>query len=141
MDKHALVQELNADLSRELMAIAQYLTYAARVTGPYRPELSKFFLAEVAGETAHAEYLANKVVALGGEPATAAAPVPPARSNREMLERVLDAEREAVRQYTRRIAQAEEAGEKGLAIQLENILADETQHVEETERILRDWKV
>ena len=70
MDKETLIRRLNEDLAGELSAIIQYITYAARVTGPYRPQLSQFFLAEVADEQAHAQFLANKVVALGGEPAT-----------------------------------------------------------------------
>ena len=71
MDKTALIDNLNEDLAGELGAMVQYLTYAAKATGPYRPQLSQFFLTELADEQAHAQFLANKVVALGGEPATA----------------------------------------------------------------------
>ena len=35
--------------------------------------------------------------------------------------------------------QAEDYGDKGLAIQLEDFVRDESSQVEETERILRDW--
>ena len=48
MTKEDLIDRLNEDLSSELGAIIMYLTYAARATGPYRPQLSQFFLAEVA---------------------------------------------------------------------------------------------
>jgi bacterioferritin len=135
-----LIDGLNQDLAGELGAIIQYITYAARVTGPFRPELSAFFLGEVPDEQGHAQFLANKIVALGGDPTTEARPVPAARSNREMLEAVLAAERQAIKDYTARLKQAEEAGEIGLRVQLENQIVDETQHAEETERILRDWK-
>lgn len=141
IERKKLVALLNEDLSGELGAIIQYLTYAAKVTGPYRPELSKFFLAEVPEEQGHAQFLANKVVALGGEPTTVARPVPPARNNREMLEAVLEAERRARADYTQRAKQAEAFGDKGLQVQLENIVADESGHFEETERILREWPV
>jgi bacterioferritin len=67
--------------------------------------------------------------------------VAPADSNREMLEAVLEAEQRAVRDYTLRSMEAEEFGDKGLAVELENIVSDETRHAEETERILRDWPV
>ena len=50
MDKNKLIESLNGDLAAELGAIVQYITYAAGVTGPYRPQLSQFFLAEVADE-------------------------------------------------------------------------------------------
>jgi bacterioferritin len=139
MDKNQLIQLLNDDLAAEYSAIIQYITYAARATGPYRPQLSQFFLAEVADEQMHAQFLANKIVALGGVPTTQASPVADGPNNRAMLEEVLKAERQAVKRYTERARQAEELGEKGLVVQLEDMVRDESGHSEETERILRDW--
>jgi len=139
MNKADLIAHLNDDLAGELSAIIQYLTYAAKATGPYRPQLSQFFLAEVVDEQGHAQFLANKIVALGGEPTTVPRPVPPASSNREMLQAVLEAERKAVAEYTARAKEADALGDKGLAVQLEDMVRDESGHSEETERILRDW--
>ena len=139
MDKKKLVDRLNEDLAGELGAVIQYTTYAAKATGPFRPQLSAFFLEEVPDELGHAQFLANKIVALGGEPTTKARPVPAAASNREMLEAVLEAERRAIADYTERAEQAEEYGDKGLVVQLEDMVRDESGHAEETERILRDW--
>ena len=139
MDKQILIQHLNEDLAGELSAIIQYLTYAAKTTGPYRPQLAQFFLAEVADEQLHAQFLANKIAALGGEPTTVPRAVAPARTNREMLQAVLEAERGATKDYTQRAREAEELGDKGLAVQLEDMVRDESGHSEETERILRDW--
>lgn len=139
MDKETLIENLNADLSGELGAIIQYLTYAAKATGPFRPQLAQFFMAEAADEQLHALYLANKIVALGGEPTTQAQPVPAADNNRAMLEAILAAERKATKDYTERAAQADEFGDKGLAVQLEDMVRDESGHAEETERMLRDW--
>lgn len=139
MKKKALIDHLNEDLAGELGAVIQYLTYAAKVTGPFRPQLSAFFLAEVTDEQLHAQFLANKIVALGGEPTTEPRPVPVARTNREMLEAVLTAERTATDDYTERAEQADAYGDKGLAVQLEDMVRDESGHAEETERILRDW--
>jgi len=141
MDKKTLVAHLNDDLAGELGAIIQYLTYAAKATGPYRPQLSQFFLTEVADEQLHAQYLANKIVALGGEPTTRPREVPAASTNRAMLEAVLAAERQAAKDYIERAKEAEALGEKGLAVQLEDMVRDESGHSEETERILRDWPV
>ena len=50
MDKETLIKNLNKDLAGELGAIIQYITYAAKATGPYRPQLAAFFLEEVADE-------------------------------------------------------------------------------------------
>ena len=139
MNKETLIKNLNEDLSNELSAIIQYITYAAQVTGPYRPQLVEFFLKEVPDEQGHAEFLANKVVALGGVPTTVPAPVAPAETNKELLEAVLAAERKAIAGYKQRSQEAEEYGDKGLQVQLEDMVRDETGHAEETERILRDW--
>ena len=139
MDKETLIANLNEDLAGELQAIIQYITYAAKVTGPYRPQLADFFLAEVADEQMHAQFLAKKIIALGGEPTTTPRPVPEAASNKEMLKAVLAAERQAVEDYGARAEEAEAFGDKGLAVQLEDMVRDETDHAEETERILRDW--
>ncbi len=139
MEKQDLIDGLNDDLAGELGAIIQYITYAAKATGPYRPQLAQFFLAEVVDEQGHAQFLANKIVALGGEPTTKPRPVPGAASNREMLMAVLAAERQAVADYTKRAEEADEFGDKGLVVQLEDMVRDESSHAEETERILRDW--
>lgn len=139
MDKQTLIEHLNEDLAGELGAIIQYLTYAAKTSGPFRPQLSQFFMAEVADEQLHAQYLANKIVALGGEPTTTPRPVPPARNNREMLEAVLAAERQATSDYAQRAKEADQFGDTGLVVQLEDMVRDESGHSEETERILCDW--
>ena len=139
MDKQTLIDRLNEDLAGELSAVIQYITYAAKATGPYRPQLVQFYLAEVADEQLHAQFLANKIVALGGEPTTTPRPVPPAETNREMLEAVLAAEKQAVEDYSQRAEDAGAYGDKGLVVQLEDMVRDESGHSEETERILRDW--
>jgi bacterioferritin len=139
VDRQELIKNLNEDPAGELSAIAQYIRYAAKATEPYRPQLSQFFLSEVADEQAHAQFLANKIVALGGEPTTQARLVPSAATNREMVEAVLAAERHALADCTARAKQTEEFGDKGLAVQLEAMVRDESGHSDETERILRDW--
>lgn len=141
MDKQTLIDNLNQDLANEFSAIIQYTTYAAQATGPFRPQLTAFFLAEVVDEQMHAQFLANKIVALGGTPTTEAAPVPAASSNKEMLQAILAAERKARDGYTQRAQEAEAYGDKGLAVQLEDMVRDESEHSEETERILRDWPI
>lgn len=139
MERETLIEHLNEDLAGELSAIIQYITYAARTTGPYRPLLSKFFLDEVNDERGHAEFLANKIVSLGGVPSTTPRPVAEAGSNREMVKAVLEAEKRAVEDYSERAREAEAFGDKGLVVQLEDMIRDESEHFEETEAILRDW--
>ena len=139
MTKQELIDKLNEDLADELGAIIQYLVYSARATGPFRPQLSQFFQAEVADEQLHAQFLANKICSLGGTPTTTPRSVQLPDGNRAMLEAVLDAERRATAGYVQRAKDAENYGDKGLAVQIEDFIRDESSHVEETERILRDW--
>lgn len=141
MKTQKLIDKLNEDLANELAAIIQYITYAAQVTGPFRPQLVEFLLKEVPDEQGHAEFLSNKIVALGGIPTTVPAPVAPAETNKELLENALEAERKAVKGYKERAEQADEFGDLGLKVQLEDMVRDETGHAEEIERILRDWSV
>ena len=110
MDKQTLINHLNEDLAGELSAIIQYLTYAAKATGPYRPQLAQFFLAEVADEQLHAQFLANKIVALGGEPTTPPPPLGPAPTNRGKLQTILLAHAKATHDHTPTTQKAEEKG-------------------------------
>ncbi|MCA9273974.1 MAG: ferritin-like domain-containing protein [Phycisphaerales bacterium] len=137
--KDQLIAALNEDLALEFTAVLQYLTYAAKVSGPSRPELKAFFEAEIPDETGHAQFLAAKIVALGGEPTTTPKPVKKADSPKDMLQAILDAETDAHDRYAKRAAQAESLGMKGLQVQLEDMARDESEHRDETARILRRW--
>lgn len=139
MNKEQLIDALNEDLAGELQAVIQYLTYSAKVTGPLRLQLAQFFQGEINDELMHAQFLADKIVALGGAPVTEPRPVPEAGTNREMVEAVLAAERQAIQDYAERAQQAAEYGDVGLQVRLEDIVADETTHAEESERLLREW--
>jgi bacterioferritin len=139
MTRQDLVKKLNEDLAGEYQAIIMYVTYAATVTGPYRPTLKAFFQSEIAGELGHAQFLAEKITSLGGAPTTTPRPVPPAGDAKQMLVNVLEAEKQAIADYKQRAEEAAAAGDKGLATHLETIVEDETGHYEETEKILRGW--
>lgn len=139
MTKEELIEALNRDLAGELQAVIQYVTYAAAVTGPQRPVLKEFFAGEIPDELGHAQFLADKIASLGGTPTTEARAVPPATDARSMLEKVLEAERQAIADYKERAEQAAAFGDRALATHLETIVEDETAHFEETEKILRGW--
>jgi bacterioferritin len=139
LHRQALIEGLNHDLAGEYQAVLMYTHYSARLTGPYRRELRALFQAEIADEQGHAQFLADKVAALGGDPASVPRPVPEADQPRQMLEQALAAERQAIAEYGERIRQAEAFGDVGLKVGLENQVADETRHKEEIERILAGW--
>ena len=50
------------------------------------------------------------------------------------------AERNAIRRYKRRAAQADALDEVALGVQIGDLIVDETRHAEEMERTLTDWK-
>lgn len=140
MDKQTLIAALNDDLAGELQAIIQYMTYSAKVTGPWRPQLVAFMQTEVQDELLHAQFLADKIAALEGEPTTIPKPVPRADTAHAMLEAILTAETAAGKSYTERAKQADAFGDKGLAVQLEDMIREETGHAEETAKLLKNWE-
>ena len=138
--KQQLIDGLNQDLAAEYQAVISYLLYSRLVNGPLRPELSGFLESEIEDELGHAKFLAHKIVALGGTPTTVPAEVTLSSDNREMLQISLQSEKDTIERYTQRVKQAESAGELGLKVELEQLVADETKHKEDLERILFGWK-
>lgn len=134
-----LIKGLNEDLAGEYNAIISYLQYSAKVNGPYRPQLVTFLQAEIPDEQRHAQYLADKIASLGGEPTVEPRPVKTSNESREMLEFIYQAEAETVENYRKRIEQADAVGEVGLKVQLEEMLSDETTHRDEVKKMLDGW--
>jgi bacterioferritin len=139
VNKEELVELLNGDLSREYQAVITYTQYAASVTGPYRQELKNFFLAEVPDEQRHAQYLADKIAALGGVPTVTPEAVPQETDAKKMLDNIVKAETTSRNNYSDRAAQADAIGEVGLANRLEDMADEESNHLDETLKILQGW--
>jgi bacterioferritin len=135
-----LLAGLNEDLANEYTAIISYLLYSRLANGRGRMELAGFFEGEILDELEHAKFLSHKIVALGGVPTTKPAEVKLSQDNREMLELALAGENETIGRYTKRIAQAEAVGELALKVELENLVAEETRHKEDLERVLLGWR-
>lgn len=136
MDKAKLIEGLNQDLADELGTICRYIQQAAMAVGFVGHEVREFVQAEVADEVKHALFLADKIVALGGNPEIKPAPFKVLKDPKAMLEHDLELERQAIKHYTERVQQADAVGEVGLKVRLEDIIADETDHAEEIVRLL-----
>jgi bacterioferritin len=134
-----LIDGLNIDLSHEYAAVIQYRTYASAVSGPHRQELRAFFTGEIADELGHAQLLADKIISLGGRPTVEAAKVKYTEDAKEMLQNSLADEIDTIKRYIERRAQAEELGEAGLAVALDDVIADETGHRDELRQVLKHW--
>jgi bacterioferritin len=137
MSREDLINGLNEDLNLELEAILRSVYHAAAGRGMLGHELRELLRKELPSELDHATFLADKIVALGGEPRIRPAMPPQFSAARELLQQNIAAERKIIGNYAKRIEQATEYGDKGLAIRLENILSSETDHLEELERLGR----
>jgi bacterioferritin len=136
-NKQKLIDGLNDDLNRELEAVLRYLYHSATATSLLGHELREMLKKDLVSELNHAVFLADKIAALSGEVKVNPTMPKKVRSAKEMLEVNVAAEREVVRAYSERIEQAAEFGDKGLVIHLESMLAEETDHAEELERLAR----
>ena len=136
-DKKALITGLNEDLANELGASILYLYQTSTATGWDGEELREFLSAEINGEMQHAIFLSEKIAALGGKPTTVPRQHKSPKDVKSMLKYDLKLEREAIESYRERAMQAEEVGEIGLKIRIEEIIVEETGHAEQIERILR----
>jgi bacterioferritin len=139
-DASELIDGLNEDLANEYASVIQYRTFASMLRGPHRLTLRSHFEGEIPDELAHAGTLADYITALGGTPTTTSAKVPSADSPLEMLRAAYNAEKQAIARYVERRSQAEEAGEHGIAVTLDNIIEDETRHRDEMQLILDGWE-
>jgi bacterioferritin len=137
--KKQLIDGLNEDLQGEFQAIIMYRLYASMVQGAFRQELRTFFTTEIPEELTHAQILADKIAALGGTPTAVPAPVAVVSDPKAMLEAALKAELETIDRYVKRRAQAEAAGEYGLAVDFDTLIADESNHRDELRQMLARW--
>jgi bacterioferritin len=137
MTREELINGLNEDLNLELETLIRSVYHAAAGRGMLGHELRELLKKETPSELEHAMFLADKIVALGGEVRirpTLPAELGPAR---QLLQENIAAERKIISNYAKRIDQAAEFGDKGLVIRLEDMLASETDHLEQLERLGR----
>jgi bacterioferritin len=133
-----LIDGLNVDLAGEYSAAIQYTYYASTVTGLSYQILKPFFEAEIPDEQGHALYLSEKIKTLGGEPTTKPAEVKQVSDVTEMLQEASRAEKATIERYEVRKKQAEDLGFTELVVKLEDMISDETTHMEEMNRLLQD---
>ena len=80
-------------------------------------------------ELAHALAVANHVDYLGGMPSVTPKPVKTSEKAEDMLRFDLENEKETIRNYRRRVKQAEELNEYSIAESLRGILVQEQDHL------------
>jgi bacterioferritin len=135
-DNQELIQGLNHALNREVSTFLRYMLQAASIRGAGWDSVRKMYLEEVVDEVGHAQYLAGKIVMLGGIPKLEPDLTPPPREVNAMLQRDAEEESIDVKGYMRLAELAEKAGLPHLKMKMEEQAADEAEHAEEMKRLL-----
>ena len=127
--RQELIDALNEDLSREYQAIIAYVVYSQVLKGAQYMHIAEHLQRHAAEELQHALMVAKQVDYLGGMPTVAPKHVKVSDDPKVMLRADLDNERETIRQYRRRVLQAEALGEFAMSETLREILKQEQDHL------------
>ena len=124
-----LAKALNEDLSREYQAIIAYVNYSQVLKGAAYMNIADELAVHAKEELDHALQIANHVDYLGGMPSVTPEVVKTSEKAEEMLRFDLENEKETIRNYRRRIKQADELNEFAIAESLRNIVVQEQDHL------------
>src|ERR1700743_3347081 len=105
--RNELIEGLNEDLSREYQAIIAYVNYSQVLKGAAYMNIADELAVHAGEELQHALKVANHIDYLGGMPSVSPKQVKTSEKAEEMLRFDLENERETIRQYRRRIRQAD----------------------------------
>src|SRR3954466_1622215 len=109
--RETLRDALNEDLSREYQAIIAYVNYSQVLKGAAYMNIADELAVHAKEELDHALQISDHVDYLGGMPSVTAKPVKTSEKPEDMLRFDLDNERETIREYRRRVKQADELNE------------------------------
>ncbi len=120
---------LNEDLEREYQAIIAYVNYSQVLKGAQYMNIAAELQVHAGEELAHALKISYWVDLLGGMPAVKPKSVKTSDKAEDMLRFDLENEKETIRNYRRRVKQADELNEFALSEDLREILRDEQDHL------------
>src|SRR5689334_9935372 len=127
-DRQSLINGLNEDLAREYQAIIAYVVYSQVLKGAAYMNIAKELEVHAGQELGHALKIAKHIDYLGGMPVVAPKAVKSTDKAEEMLRADLKNETDTVREYRKRVKQAEALGEYGIAEDIREILREEQEH-------------
>ena len=127
--REKLIEALNEDLSREYQAIIAYVNYSQVLKGAAYMNIADQLAIHAKEELDHALQISNHVDYLGGMPSVMAKPVKTSEKAEDMLKLDLENEKETIRNYRRRVKQADELNEFAIAESLRSILVQEQDHL------------
>ena len=126
--RQEMVRLLNEDLAREYQAIIAYTVYSNAIKGAQWMSIAAELQKHAAEELQHAMIIADQIDYLSGMPTATPKPVKLSDKPEEMLRFDLDNETETIKNYRRRVRQAEALGHYALAEQLRQIISQEQEH-------------
>ena len=127
--REQFITNLNEDLSREYQAIIAYVNYSQVLTGAAYMNIADTLETHSKEELKHALKISNAVDYLGGMPSVTPKLVKTSEKAEDMLRFDLENETETIRQYRRRVKQAEELNEFAIGETIREILLDEQDHL------------
>jgi len=138
MDKTRVLEALNLDLEHEMTSIVRYLHHSFIVSGPIRAPLVSMFRSMAQDSMQHAIKLGEKITALGGHPSVRIQEIyePGEQSIIEMLKEDLEAEKHHLTLYERQLDLVKD--NTPLRLLLEQVVVEESNHIEQLEMYLRD---
>ena len=127
--KEKLIDLLNEDLQREFQAVIAYVNYSQVLKGAAYMNIAGELEVHAKEELAHALKLSYWIDLLGGMPAVTAKKVKTSEKAEDMLRFDLENEKETIRNYRRRVRQADTLNQFALGEDLREILRDESDHL------------
>jgi bacterioferritin len=127
--KEKLIDLLNQDLEREFQAVIAYVNYSQVLKGAAYMNIADELEVHAKEELGHALKLSYWIDLLGGMPAVTSKPVKTSEDAKEMLRFDLENEKETIRNYRRRVRQADDLNQFALSEDLREILRDESDHL------------
>jgi bacterioferritin len=124
-----LLEFLNKGIARELQVSIQYMWQHVQITGMDGAVVEDIFRKTAIAEMKHAERLAERLDYLNGVPTTAPDPIFVGGSLIEMLKQDELDEEESINIYKQAIQAAAEEGDYTTRRMLEEILAEEENHI------------
>lgn len=127
--KEHLIDQLNEDLQREFQAVIAYVNYSQVLKGAAYMNIADELEKHAKEELRHALKLSYWIDLLGGMPAVTAKTVKTSDKADDMLNFDLENEKETIRNYRRRVRQADALDQFALSEDLREILRDESDHL------------
>ncbi len=139
-DSRDLMPLLDKILEAELSGVVRYLHYSFMIFGPNRIPITKWFRDHSNEGFMHATLIGEKITALGGHPSIKVKPVPETDNHNilEILKEALSFEKETLGYYHELLSRV--GNDVAMEEMVRKQIADETAHVEEIEKMIRNPK-